>query len=425
MISITLLAALILSRVVITEVMSNPAGANGAQYPEDRNEFVEVYNAGNRAVDLFNYRISDGDAEDVIRAWTDSLILIRYPNVLIGSTWLKPGGYAVILDPEYTDQEGQGGFIQPYQFADSTLILTVGNTTIGNGLAVNDPVSIYGYEDTTTFGTPHNLSDGFPFNPGDGCSWERIDITGPDEPDNWGICPDSAGCSPGRQNAVAMRVDVALTKLEILDANPPGAGEVFHLGAGVRNQGYVSSPPGNLQLLYYPEDLIQEMILPVMSPRQESLFVFEIEMPSVPKEIWARAVVPGDRDTGNNLARITVNPKMGTALLILQNPSFSPDGDGFEDSLLIRYRLPEPGGRLRMRIFNLGASIVRILVDTKTVSESLGLICWDGRQDNGQPAPAGIYLVVLDYYRGAGRLRSKLPVVLIRKQDQRNFGVRM
>ncbi|MEO0009114.1 MAG: lamin tail domain-containing protein [candidate division WOR-3 bacterium] len=240
MISITLLAALILSRVVVTEVMSNPAGADGAQYPEDRNEFVEIYNAGSRAVDLFNYRISDGDAEDVIRAWTDSSILIRHPNVLIGTTWLKPGGYAVILDPEYTDPEGQGGFIQPYRFADSTLILTVGNTTIGNGLAVNDPVLIYGYEDTTTFGTPDNLHDGFPFNPGDGYSWERIDINGPDAPDNWAVCPDSAGCTPGGQNAVAMRVDVALTRLEILDTSFPGAGEAFRLGVGVCNQGYVS-----------------------------------------------------------------------------------------------------------------------------------------------------------------------------------------
>ncbi|MEN9978766.1 MAG: lamin tail domain-containing protein [candidate division WOR-3 bacterium] len=425
MISITLLAALILSRIVVTEVMSNPAGADGARYPEDRNEFVEVYNAGSRAVDLFNYRISDGDAEDVIRVWTDSSILIRHPNVLIGTTWLKPGGYAVILDPEYTDPEGQGGFIQPYRFADSTLILTVGNTTIGNGLAVNDPVLIYGYEDTTTFGTPDNLNDGFPFNPGDGYSWERIDINGPDAPDNWAVCPDSAGCTPGGQNAVAMRVDVALTRLEILDTIFPGAGEAFRLGVGVCNQGYVSSPPGNLQLLYYPEEPIQEITLPVMSPRQESLFVFEIEMPSVPKEIWARVLVPGDRDTANNIARITVNPNMGTALLMLQNPSFSPDGDGFEDSLLIRYRLPEPGGRLRMRIFTLGARMLRTLVDTKAVSETLGIIYWDGRQDNGQLAPAGIYLVVLDYYRGNARLRSKLPVVLIRRQDQRNFGVRM
>ncbi len=134
------LALLCASRIVITEVMANPAGKSGSHMPEDRNEFVEIYNSSDNAIDLLDWTVSDGDGADHLTAWTDSSILNNCPALRIGSTWLNPGRYAVVLDSEYTDPSPLGGFVQPYRFGDSALILTTGNTTLGNGLAATDPV---------------------------------------------------------------------------------------------------------------------------------------------------------------------------------------------------------------------------------------------------------------------------------------------
>ncbi|MEO0089479.1 MAG: lamin tail domain-containing protein, partial [candidate division WOR-3 bacterium] len=54
------------SKLVITEVMSNPKGKTGRYYPEDRNEFVEVYNTSDDTVDISTYKITDLDATDSI-----------------------------------------------------------------------------------------------------------------------------------------------------------------------------------------------------------------------------------------------------------------------------------------------------------------------------------------------------------------------
>jgi hypothetical protein len=410
-----LLALMLSMRVVITEVMANPGGGDGAHYPEDRNEFVEVFNAGNQAVDLYNYKISDGDAVDDIRAWTDTTILINHPNVIIGTTWLKPGGYAVILDPEYTDPAPEGGFIQPYRFGDSALILTVGNTTIGNGLANNDPVIIRGYEDSSSFGTPFNSGDGFPSNPGDGYSWERIDIYGPDSVNNWAVCPETSGCTPGSANAAGSTVDVSIIGLELEDSAPAGPKEVFRLRVEVENRSYILSPEGRIKVWFYPDETVAETELLAMSPRRETVYVFTGQRPPVARELWVRADVPGDRDTINNLARLMIYPQRVNRLLSPELQSFSPDGDGFEESLRIRYELPTSGGKLTLRVFDLAGRIVKTLIYNQIPVELQGLICWNGSTDRGGIAESGIYVLVLDYRIKSERIRAKVPVVLIKK----------
>ena len=44
-----LVLVLISGRIVVTEVMPNPAGSSGAREPEDRNEFVELHNLSDAA----------------------------------------------------------------------------------------------------------------------------------------------------------------------------------------------------------------------------------------------------------------------------------------------------------------------------------------------------------------------------------------
>ncbi len=189
------------SQVVISEVMANPKGAeSGAGSPGDRNEYVELYNRDTLEVDVNAWVLWDGDAYDLIEAWTDSGIVD--PDVITDTTVIGPGCYAVILDPEYTSL-GDTSYVQPYDFPPGTVVLTVRNTTLGDGLSSSDPISL-GLPDTVfidTYGTPSDTTDSIPFDAGDGVSIERIDLFAPDEEGNWAPCRDSMG-TPGRKNSV-------------------------------------------------------------------------------------------------------------------------------------------------------------------------------------------------------------------------------
>ncbi len=185
--------------LVVNEVMSNPLGSEtGVGSPGDRNEFVEIYNNSSNTIDLSNFLLSDGDSEDQIITWDDVNLIAT--NVIYGTTLLKPYSYAVILDPEYVDT-GDGMYYQPYYFGDSSLILTVGNTTIGNGLTTNDPIIlIFNSTDTiSTYGSPDDTTDCIPFNPGDGFSVERVSPNMDDIESNWQASSDSS--TPGYQNS--------------------------------------------------------------------------------------------------------------------------------------------------------------------------------------------------------------------------------
>jgi hypothetical protein len=203
---ISLVVNLTVSQVVINEVMANPAGSeSGSGSPGDRNEFIELYNATDDTIDLANWIITDLDDDDLISFWTDTLLVVKYPSVRIRSTKMMPRSFALILDPEYTSSDTAGGHVEPYAFPDSTLIVTVKNTTLGNGLANNDPLVLKDKLGNTvsTFGTPENEDD-FPADAGDGKSWERISPTLPDSKNSWRVSSDRSGSTPGRPNSTGI-----------------------------------------------------------------------------------------------------------------------------------------------------------------------------------------------------------------------------
>ena len=194
--------------IVINEVMSNVKGSDsGVGSPGDRNEFVELYNASLDTVDLSLYRVSDIDAMDAIIVWEDTLL--ADPDAIYGTTLLPPGEFAIILDPEYTST-GNGKYLQPYDFPEKTLIVTVGNTTIGDGLSTNDPVVLLDSSDciVSSYGTPMDTSDNLPYDPGDGISAERIFPLYPDGEAYWSSCSDSNGSTPGAPNSCFSNVAI-------------------------------------------------------------------------------------------------------------------------------------------------------------------------------------------------------------------------
>ena len=418
-----LLAALLAAGpILITEVMPNPAGGTGAHQPEDRNEFVELYNSGNEAIDLYNWTLDDGDGTDRLITWEDSSVLAANPGLIINETWLRPGGYAVVLDSEYTDPAPAGGFIQPYRFGDGTLLLTTGNTTIGNGLATTDPLIITSpYGDTATWGTPFDATDSIPCNPGDGISWERIAILRPDTIDNWAVCPDSSGSTPGRANAAGTAPDLRVCDLALADPAALVPGEAFSCSIRLANDAHVPVADWDLTLFLDtdgneqpgPGETTRRFAGWSLPARSDTVLPARFTCPHVRTDLWARLVCPGDPDTADNRLRLTIDPAGAARCLSLATPGFSPDGDGFEDSLSVVYRLPEAGGRLQIKIFDLGGRVIRDLHEEQS-AEDQGVVRWDGRTDAGNMAPAGIYAVWLRCERSGTDIEERSPVALYR-----------
>lgn len=187
---------MLFSAVCINEVMSNPLGSSGAGSPEDRNEFVEVFNMGFDTVDLNGWVITDFDAVDEIGPF--------YSLSGDSNTILLPGGFALIMDPEYMDA---GENYMPYGIPSCLLLTVVGNTSIGSDLATTDPIALISPQGDTV-STYYN-----PFNPGDGISVERIYPYSGDIPSNWSTCEDVFGSTPGKENSVYSVPDFSFDSL--------------------------------------------------------------------------------------------------------------------------------------------------------------------------------------------------------------------
>lgn len=157
--------------ILINEVMNNPLN-------EDTGEFIELYNAGVDTIDLAGMVLTDGAEDDVIASFGG------------GTTELAPGEYAVIVDSEYAGE---------YSIPADAVIMTLGNSTIGNGLSVKDEVVFY-----ETDGESMVDAMIYPINPGNGLSIERVAIAGGlDTADNWLASTCGSGSSPGADNCVS------------------------------------------------------------------------------------------------------------------------------------------------------------------------------------------------------------------------------
>jgi hypothetical protein len=408
------------SRVVITEVMANPKGSTGAHGPEDRNEFVELYNPTGRSVDLYDWTLDDGDSKDRIIAWRDSSIRAHDTTLLVGTTWLLPNHYAVIIDSEYTDPNPVGGHEQPYHFGESTLILTTANTTLGNGLAGTDFIIIASpYGDTTTFGTPADTFDSLPRDAGDGISWERVRADCPDSDGNWAPCPDTAGCTPGRDNAVAGFCDLAAAGIAVGDSLVPE--HPFSFSCRVANRGFVAAVgtvrvwlDRNGNLLPEAGEVVAEIAGLALPAQAETAVALTATCPSVRTDLWLGVESRADRDSLNNRCRVSLTPGRSGRCLDLPLNSFSPDADGLEDVLPVVFRLPDADGTLTVTVFDLAGRVVKTLHSGRPTSDQ-GTLCWNGSDARFRRAPPGVYAVALEYRTSGTRISEKVPIVLLRK----------
>ncbi|MBM3312977.1 hypothetical protein FJY70_00110 [candidate division WOR-3 bacterium] len=110
---------------------------------------------------------------------------------------------------------------------------------------------------------------------------------------------------------------------------------------------------------------------------------------------------------------MTIRPGGTRRLFDLNLSSFSPNGDGREESLAVIYRLPESKGTLRIVVYDLRGRPVATLFSGRP-ADTHGKVWWGGRTSTGTEAPVGIYAVCVDYRSSRTGRTEKLPVTLLR-----------
>ena len=97
----------------------------------------------------------------------------------------------------------------------------------------------------------------------------------------------------------------------------------------------------------------------------------------------------------------------------LASERLSPDGDGFEDLLLLNYRFDTPGVLARFEVYDVQGRAVKTTSEDES-SGIEGLWTWDGTTDDGVLASVGTYVVRVTYWSPESpREREFLPVSLL------------
>lgn len=124
--------------------------ANALAYPDEYpEEFIELYNSTTYQINLAGWRLTDGDGLAEICPWNYSGLKNPYP-VITGTTVIQPGQYAVVISTWYLTTQ------QRYVFPKDTLLLTTTIYSVSDdeilyeiSLANSDPVTLFSVGGTT------------------------------------------------------------------------------------------------------------------------------------------------------------------------------------------------------------------------------------------------------------------------------------
>jgi hypothetical protein len=84
---------------------------------------------------------------------------------------------------------------------------------------------------------------------------------------------------------------------------------------------------------------------------------------------------------------------------------FSPNGDGFNDLLTIRFSLGKPGYMANVRIFDVVGRQVKFLVKNESLARQ-GAWTWKGESDSGQRLNLGVYIILVELFDPDGHTKT-------------------
>lgn len=98
------------------------------------------------------------------------------------------------------------------------------------------------------------------------------------------------------------------------------------------------------------------------------------------------------------------NDLSGDDLIQLPTETVSPDGDGYEDFLLINYNVDDLGYVANIDIYDATGRLVRNLINGELLARE-GSLQWDGTNNQGKKARVGIHILALEIFRPDGTVK--------------------
>ncbi len=111
------------------------------------------------------------------------------------------------------------------------------------------------------------------------------------------------------------------------------------------------------------------------------------------------------------------NTSFGEDIITLPEETFSPDGDGYEDVLIINYNTEQAGYTANIHIYDASGRLIRKIVKNELLATE-GSFKWDGITDEGTKARMGIYILWVEIFNPGGDVNIiKKTFVLAYKLD--------
>jgi hypothetical protein len=435
------------AQILLNEVMFNPAGT------ESGDEFVEILNTSPDTVNLTGWQIGDGSGSDFL-------------SDLGEGTFLAPGQYGLILDPDYFENSTSYEDLIPH----GCLICTLDGSTFGSGgLSNSQAETVILVDGSGIVIDQHTYSLETPA----GYSEERVEIQSLPGFDTWKTSLYWNG-TPGGLNSVSVIPaefeSHALVINEIMSDPMTGEPEWFEIynrsAEPVNLKGWMFSDSDTTnKILFCTGDRFLEpnayavisedsSILYSMSGDSDQLFVpstwaslnqngdviclcgpssqeidqvvyledwssisnaslerISPEGGSGDRTNWYSCTAPAGMTPGEVNSVYTRFIPAGSQITVTPDP-FSPDGDGFEDVAVISYRIPVETASVRLQIYDVCGRLIRTLIGGGA-SGSQGQAIWDGRDMYGKNASMGVYIVYLSCLNARQAVRSESKTIIV------------
>lgn len=131
-----------------------------------------------------------------------------------------------------------------------------------------------------------------------------------------------------------------------------------------------------------------------------------------PGNWYSAASTAGFATPGYENSQFLERPDLLGEMIRIPNPRLSPDGDGFEDVLLIQYETTQPGYVLNLRIFDARGRLVSHLVRNELLANA-GTFKWDGFTNEFTKARIGIYILWFELFDASGKVEERKETVVV------------